>query len=224
MGEFKDKLGKIGDTGESVQTKLDRFLLTYRATPTTLGKSPSELLMNRQPRIRFSALRAKSSKQEVKVFQDNLDNKPQFTPNQAVFVRNFGKGAKWIPGTIVGTVSPRNFEVQVGDIIWKRHQEQLRPRFIPSTLGSELVRAPQLPEQTEGLTPVVRERPVTTPTLSQPKEATPVLDTPTLDSMADAFSSPQDSSVRDSELQASAPEQPELRYPLRERKTPQRFY
>ena len=148
----------------------------------------------------------------------------RFTPNQAVFVSNFGKGAKWIPGTIVGTVSPRNLEVQVGDIISKRHQEQLRPRFIPSTLGSELVRASQLPEQTEGLTPVVRERPVTTPTLSQPKEATPVLDTPALDSMAGAFSSPQDSSVRDSELRASAPVQPERRYPLRERKPPQRFY
>ena len=52
----------------------------------------------------------------------------------------------------------------------------------------------------------------------------PVLDTPAMDSMADAFSSPQDSFVRDSELQASAPEQPERRYPLRERKTPQRFY
>ena len=51
MGEFKDKLGKIGDTGKSVQTKLDRFLLTYRATPSSLGKSPSELVMNRQPRI-----------------------------------------------------------------------------------------------------------------------------------------------------------------------------
>ena len=216
VGEFKDKLGKIGDTGESVQTKLDRFLLTYRATPITLGKSPSELLMNRQPRIRFSALRAKSSKQEVKVFQDNLDNKPQFTPNQAVFVRNFGKGAKWIPGTIV--------EVQVEDIIWKRHQEQLLPRFIPSTLGLELAREPQLPEQTEGLTPVMGERPVTTPTLSQPKEAMPVLDTPAMDSMADAFPSTQDSSVRDPELQASAPEQPERRYPLRERKTPQRLY
>ena len=93
VGEFKDKLGKIGDTGKSVQTKLDRFLLTYRATPNTLGKSPSELLMNRQPRIRFSALRAESSKQEVKVFQVNLDKKPQFTPNQAIFVHNFGKGA-----------------------------------------------------------------------------------------------------------------------------------
>ena len=83
---------------------------------------------------------------------------------------------------------------------------------------------PQLPEQTEGLTPVMGERPFTSPTLSQPKEAMPVLDTPALDSMADAFSSPQDSSVRDSELQASAPKQPERRYPLRERKPPQRLY
>ena len=52
----------------------------------------------------------------------------------------------------------------------------------------------------------------------------PVLDTPAMDNMADASSSLQDSSVRDSELQASTPEQLEWRYPLRERKPPQRFY
>ena len=64
VGELKDKLEKIGDTGEPVQTKLDRLLLTYRATPTALEKSPSELLMNRQTRIIFSALRGKTSEQE----------------------------------------------------------------------------------------------------------------------------------------------------------------
>ena len=131
-GEFIDKLNKIGDAGETVQTKLDRFLLTRRATLTSLGKSPSELLMNRQPRIRFSALRFKTSKQEVKVFQYNLDNKPKFKPEQPVFVRSFGKGAKWVPGRITETVSPRNFTVQVGDTLWKRHDEQLRPRLIPA--------------------------------------------------------------------------------------------
>ena len=31
--------------------------------------------MNRQRRIRLSALRFKTTKQEVKVFQNNLDNK-----------------------------------------------------------------------------------------------------------------------------------------------------
>ena len=48
---------------ESLQTKLDRFLQTHRATPTALGKSPRELLINRQPRLRFSVLRDKSLKQ-----------------------------------------------------------------------------------------------------------------------------------------------------------------
>ena len=47
----------------------------------------------------------------------------------------------------------------------------------------------------------------------------PVLVTPAIDNMTDA-SSPQDSSVRHSELQASTPRQLELR----ERKPPQRFY
>ena len=56
------------NTGETLQTKLHRFLMTHRATPTALGQSPPELLMNRQPRQRFSAPRAKSSKQEVKIF------------------------------------------------------------------------------------------------------------------------------------------------------------
>ena len=48
---------------ESLQTKLDTFLQTHRATHTALGKSPRELLMNRQPKRRFSVLRAKSLKQ-----------------------------------------------------------------------------------------------------------------------------------------------------------------
>ena len=48
---------------ESLQTKLDRFLQTHRATPTALGKSPRELLMNGQPRLRFTLLRDKILKQ-----------------------------------------------------------------------------------------------------------------------------------------------------------------
>ena len=48
---------------ESLQPKLDTFLQTHRATHTALGKSPRELLMNRQPKPRFSVLRAKSLKQ-----------------------------------------------------------------------------------------------------------------------------------------------------------------
>ena len=115
------------------------------------------------------------------------------------------------PRNHVGTLSPRNFEVQVGDIIWKWHLEQLLPRFIPSTL------------RVSSWTPATWANWRVDPsnegkvTLSQSKEAMPVFDTPAMDSMAHASSSPQDSSLRDSELQVSTPEQPE-------RKPPQRFY
>ena len=101
VGEFKDwRHG--GDCPDETR----QVLTTHRATPTSLGKSPSELLMNRQRRIRLSALRFKTTKQEVMVFQHNLDNKPQFIQDQPVFGGNFGKGAKWVPGRITETVSP----------------------------------------------------------------------------------------------------------------------
>ena len=48
---------------ESLQTKLDGLLLTHKATPAALGTSPRELQMNRQSRLRFNVLRAKSLKQ-----------------------------------------------------------------------------------------------------------------------------------------------------------------
>ena len=48
---------------ESLQTKLDRLLLTHKATPAALGTPPRELHMNRQSRLRFNVLRAKILKQ-----------------------------------------------------------------------------------------------------------------------------------------------------------------
>ena len=41
VGEFRSKLNKIGCTGETVQTKLERFLLTHRAHAYMLGKITS---------------------------------------------------------------------------------------------------------------------------------------------------------------------------------------
>ena len=131
VGHFKTSMKKMGDKQEDLQVKLDRFLFTNRTTPNASDRSPAELLMNRQPRIRYAALKASQTQQQVKTFEKNLDKNPNFEIGQAVFALNFGKGSKWIPGVITKTLSPRNFEVQVGDVIWKRHQDQIRPRHIP---------------------------------------------------------------------------------------------
>ena len=80
------------DTSESVQARLDRFLFTYRATPTHMGKSPSELLMNRQPCTRFSALRFSKTKEQVKLFQENMNQTPAFKKDDTVFQRILVEG------------------------------------------------------------------------------------------------------------------------------------
>ena len=41
-------------------------------------------------------------------------------------------------------ISPRNFNVQVGDVVWKHHEVKLHLRFIPSTRYSESTQDPTL--------------------------------------------------------------------------------
>lgn len=136
VGHFKTKTSQMKDSDDPLQVRLDKFLFTYRVTPTTLGKSPAEILMNRRPKTRFDLLRQTSlnTKQQVKIFQENAEFQPAFKPNQAVFALNFGKGVKWLPGVVLKEISPRNYEVQVDDVVWKRHSTQMRERFIPTCL------------------------------------------------------------------------------------------
>jgi transposase InsO family protein len=136
VGHFKASMRKLGKTSDNLQVKLDRFLLANRTTPNASGKSPAELLMNRQPRIRFAALKSSQTHQQVKCFENNMDNKPNFQIGEPVFALNFGKGAKWIPGTVVKIHSPRSFDIQVEHSVWKRHQDQLRPRYINNAVAT----------------------------------------------------------------------------------------
>jgi len=104
VGHFKTRTTQVRISNEPLSVRLDKFLFAYRSTPTTIGKSPAELFMKRQPKTRFDLLRQKSlqnTKQQVKIFQDNSEFKADFTPSQAVFVLNFGKGRKWLPGIIL---------------------------------------------------------------------------------------------------------------------------
>lgn len=189
--------------------------------------------MNRQPRIRFSALRAKQSKNEVRIFQDNVDNKPKYGQNQAVFVRNFGKGARWIPGIIIKIISPRNYEVQVGDVVWKRHEEQLRPRYIPQNTDQPQNDSRMRREERIQIPEEIEHRSQLTPSPSVPE--TPAVP----DSNVELTSPPKDPIVPGTQEETSASNDvPDLvttpventskklvrKDPKRDRKPPQRFY
>ena len=131
VGYFKAKFRAMGDSG-SLSTKLHRFLLMHRSTPTANGKSPAELLMNRQPRLLFDVMRG-NNRRNIDVYEANMGQTPEFVIGQPVFALNFNKFTdKWVPATIAAIISPTSYQVQVGDVLWKRHRNQLRPRSVSS--------------------------------------------------------------------------------------------
>ena len=127
VGFFKRKMTATQDG--DLETKLLKCLLKYRVTPTSNGKTPAELLMGRQPRIRLNALRTSTTSKQVAVFKANQGFAPKFVERERVWVKNYGRGPRWIPGYIVEILSPRSFNVQVGESISKRHVDQLRKRL-----------------------------------------------------------------------------------------------
>ena len=119
-------------TGD-VNLRLCRLLYHYRCTvQSTTGHSPAELLFSRSfksalDRLKPSVVWTDHSK--------NLDNNSKFHVGDAVFLRNFGVGAEWLPGNIIEVINNRNFKVKLAtpdNVVCKRHISQLFHRQIPS--------------------------------------------------------------------------------------------
>jgi len=48
-----------------------------------------------------------------------------FKEGESVRVHNYGRGDKWLHGTVVDVLGSRNYLVQTGEQFWKRHVDQL---------------------------------------------------------------------------------------------------
>jgi len=93
---FKEGMKKMDESGDTVLTKLSRFLLAYRSTPqTTTGVTPAELLFNRRLRTRMELSRpdvrqrAETQQQSQKGQHDNTRKERQFAEGDRVLVKNF---------------------------------------------------------------------------------------------------------------------------------------
>ena len=133
VGHFESKMKLINlDKGlEDLNTKLCRFLLSYRTTPTKNGKSRAELMFGCQPRTRYDILKPSETQECVKVFEQSMASSPEFNVGQSVYVMNLGKhGSKWVPAVILSCLSAYNYKVKVNNFIWKRHRNQIRQRTV----------------------------------------------------------------------------------------------
>ena len=119
-------------------TVLSRWLLRQHITPhSTTSVTPSELMVGRVIRSRLDLLhpdmRNAVMKQQV-TQKENHDIKVRsdrtFEVSDLVFARNYGVGAQWVAGTVVGVDGPVSYAVRLDDgRIWRRHADQLRRRL-----------------------------------------------------------------------------------------------
>ena len=101
-----ETMKKMVNEKGSLDTKLSRFLLSYRTTPqTTTGKTPCELLVNRKLKTRLDLVnplsqnttrtRVEDKQLAQKKKHDSQAPLREFQVNDPVFVKNFSYGPMW---------------------------------------------------------------------------------------------------------------------------------
>ena len=204
---FKQGMKKQGDG--SVDTKLARFLLSYRINPqSTTGESPAQLRWGCSLRSHLDLLRPDVATlvhlaQSIQKKQHDHHSRTRGVKlGDAVSVRNYSRGSKWVPGTILQETGPLSARVELQDgMVVRRHRDQL---ISPTT--EPLCPTPtsqRVSHSNEGS--VVSE--VAVPDVNSPEVTCGELEPPT---------TPEDPSL--------FPATPVRRYPVRDRRPPQRYY
>ena len=124
-----------------LQIKLDRLLYKYRIMPhSTTGKTPAELMFNREIRTPFHLLQPGSlCTQSNPLIQSQVKSKTrEFREGDLIWARSFGKGEKWISGVIKKRLGNVTYEVKIeGKATSNRHIDHLRKRGRNDTSISE---------------------------------------------------------------------------------------
>ena len=127
---------------------LQEFLMQYRRTPTSSGSSPSELLNSRRIRTRIDALlpsppHIAQGKQAREATKSQMNESPagvsrlqrKYQVGDTVYALYYGprrdKQPRWVPAVVKKQLGSRSFNVKVvpRGPVWRRHLEQLQPRF-----------------------------------------------------------------------------------------------
>ncbi|XP_033096399.1 uncharacterized protein K02A2.6-like [Anneissia japonica] len=120
----------------SPHTKLSRFLFKYRITPhSTTGVPPCEALMGRMLHSPLSMVhpslndRVMQKQERQKHYSDRHSQVREFNVNDEVFVENYAKGDRWLPGVVHLREGSKMYDVKIDDgRIMQRHVDQMRRR------------------------------------------------------------------------------------------------
>lgn len=124
----KDKLRKMNNQPWDV--KLPCMLLGLRATPcSTTQKSPAELLMNRRLRTLLNTIHPDNiqhRKTEAQIDKNSRQKHRESNVGQDIMFRNFGRGPRWLPGTVINKEGPSSYRIETekGEVV-NRHIDQM---------------------------------------------------------------------------------------------------
>ncbi|KAG1937540.1 retrotransposable element [Pimephales promelas] len=141
---FKEGMKKM--KGDTVETRVARFLFNYRITPhATSGLSPAQMLMSRKLRSTFDLLipdmqsKILKKQQKQKESHDKSCKLRSFEVGDSVYVRNYGGGTKWIPAVVECCTGPLSYKTVLGHgLTVKRHVDQIRKRCTDEMLETAL--------------------------------------------------------------------------------------
>ena len=125
----KNSLKASIQDGQSLVTRLARFLMSYRNAPqVATGRSPAELLYGRTLRTRLDLLRPdrvqRAADCQTRMAETAGGELRGFGIGEHVWARSFS-GPKWRRGRIAAKTGPVSYEVDVGNACWSRHADQL---------------------------------------------------------------------------------------------------
>ena len=117
-----------------VRAALSLFLMQYRRTPLPSGSSPSELLIGRQIRAKIDTIRPLPPTIPTITERDTPPQR-QYQTGSAVYALYCGprrsEDPRWVAAVVIIRLGTRTVSVRVHPRgpVWKRHIDQLRPRY-----------------------------------------------------------------------------------------------
>ena len=128
---FKEAMRTAKTDKGTLNEKLCRFLLTYRTTPhRSTKRTPAEMLMGRRLRTHLDVLKPDIEDRMKKQRSPDKSSRREIETGEPVLVRDYRDSNKLVRGVIVRKLGPVTYRVQVGDLLWKRHIDQIRA-YVP---------------------------------------------------------------------------------------------
>ena len=109
---------------------------------SSLGRTPAELFMERRLRTRLELLRPQLSNRIQKSGSKAAKTVPPctFAVGDCVMVRDHRNQTETWKTGVMAKLGPLTYHVEVDDLVWKRHINQLRPCEFPSNSSVGVLR------------------------------------------------------------------------------------